>query len=50
MNKGDMMKVLGLTATAIGLVTSLVTDWVNAKILDERMDQKISEALAKQKD
>ena len=50
MNKGNMIKVLGLTATAIGMVATLVTDWVNAKILDERMDQKISEALAKQKD
>lgn len=50
MNKGTMIKVLGLTATAIGMVATLVTDWVNDKMIDEKIDEKISEALAKQKD
>lgn len=50
MNKGTMIKVLGLTATAIGMVATLVTDWVNDKMIDEKIDEKISKALAKQND
>lgn len=50
MNKGTMIKVLGFTATAIGMVATLVTDWVNDKMIDEKIDEKISKALAKQND
>lgn len=50
MNKGTMIKVLGLTATAIGMVATLVTDWVNDKMIDKKIDEKISKALAKQND
>ena len=47
MNKGTMIKVLGLTATAIGMVATLVTDWVNDKKTDEKIEEKLNEALAK---
>lgn len=50
MHKGTMIKVLGLAATAIGMVATLVTDWVNDKKMDEKIDEKICEALAKQND
>lgn len=48
MNKGTMIKVLGLAATAIGMGATLVIDWVNDKKMEEKMDEKISKALAKQ--
>ena len=48
MRKKHMIKVLGLAATAIGMVATLVTDWVNDKKMDEKIDEKICEALAKQ--
>lgn len=47
MNKGTMIKVLGLAATAIGMVATLVTDWVNDKKTDEKIEEKLNEALAK---
>ena len=43
-----MIKILGLSATAIGMVATLITDWVNEKKMDEKIDERICEALAKQ--
>ncbi len=40
------IKVIGLTATAIGMCATIATDWVNDKKIDEKIDKKVEEALA----
>lgn len=42
-----LIKILGIAATAIGIGATLVTDWVNDKKMDEKIEQKIIEALTK---
>ncbi len=45
-----LIKVLGLTATVIGVAATLVTDWVNEQKMDEKIEAKVNEALAKRDD
>ena len=47
MVNGKLIKVLGIAATAIGMCATLVTDWVNDKKMDEKIEQKVIEALTK---
>ena len=47
MVNSKLIKVLGIAATAIGMVATLVTDWVNDKKTDEKIEEKLNEALAK---
>jgi len=42
-----LIKILGIAATAIGIGATLVTDWVNDKKMDEKIEQKVIEALTK---
>ena len=42
-----LIKILGIAATAIGMGATLITDWVNDKKTDEKIEQKVIEALAK---
>lgn len=42
-----LIKILGIAATAIGMGATLVTDWVNGKKMDEKIEQKVFEALTK---
>lgn len=42
-----LIKILGIAATAIGMGATLVTDWVNDKTMDEKIAQKVIEALTK---
>ena len=44
---GKWIKILGLTATAIGIGATLLTDWVNDKKQDGLIEKKIIEVLAK---
>lgn len=44
---GAVIKGIGLTATVIGMGTSLITDWVNEKKMDEKIEEKVNEALAR---
>lgn len=44
------IKGLGIAATAVGLVASLATDWVNEKKMDEKIEEKVNEALAKREE
>ena len=46
---GKLIKILGIAATAIGMGATLVTDWVDGKKMDEKIEQKVIEALAKKK-
>lgn len=44
--KTNTIKVLGILATIIGFGTTLLTDWVAEKTMDEKIEEKINEALA----
>ena len=46
----NLIKILGIAATAIGIGATLITDWVNDKKLDEKIEQKVIEALTKIKE
>lgn len=46
MINGKMVKILGIVATVVGMGTTLLTDWVNEKKMDEKINEKIDEALA----
>jgi len=47
MINGKLIKVLGIAATVIGMGATLVTDWVNDKKMDEKIQEKVNEAFAK---
>lgn len=42
-----LIKVLGIAATVVGMGATLLTDWVNEKKMDEKIEEKVNEALAK---
>ena len=44
---GKLIKVLGIAATVVGMGATLLTDWVNEKKMDEKIEEKVNEALAK---
>lgn len=48
--KSKLIKVLGLAATVIGVAATFVTDWVNEQKMDEKIEEKVNEALAKRDD
>lgn len=48
--KSKMIKVLGLTASIIGVAATLLSDWVNDQKMDEKIEEKVNEALAKRND
>ena len=45
----NFIKVIGLVATIGGIAANLVSDWADEKTMDEKIDQKVSEALSKEK-
>lgn len=45
--KSKLIKVLGLTASVIGVAATLLSDWVNEQKMDEKIEEKVNEALAK---
>ena len=44
---GKLIKVLGIAATVVGMGATLLTDWVNEKKMDEKIEEKVNEAFAK---
>lgn len=46
MINGKLIKILGITATVVGMGATLITDWVNEKKMEEKIEEKINEALA----
>ena len=46
MNNAKLVKILGLVATAVGMGATLLTDWVNEKKMEEKIDERINEKLA----
>lgn len=46
-DKANIIKILGVAATVIGMGATLLTDWVNEKKMDEKIAEKVLEAIAK---
>lgn len=41
-----MIKIIGLIATAAGVGVNLLSEWVDEKKMDEKIEEKVNEALA----
>lgn len=50
MKNKNFIKCLGVAVTATGFGVSILTDWVNEKKMDEKIEEKVNEALAKKDD
>ena len=46
MINAKMVKILGIIDTAVGMGATLLTDWVNEKKMEEKIDERINEKLA----
>lgn len=46
MNNSKLVKILGLVATVGGIAATLLTDWVNEKKMDEKINECIDTKLA----
>lgn len=46
MINANMVKILGLVAATVGMGATLLTDWVNEKKMEEKIDECINEKLA----
>ncbi len=46
MKKFNLLKILGIAATVIGAGATLLTDWVDERKMEEKIEEKIGEALA----
>lgn len=42
---GKWIKILGIAATVVGMGMTLITDWVNDKKMNEKIEEKVLEAL-----
>ena len=42
MNNSKLIKILGMVATIGGVAATLLTDWVNEKKMDEKIDEAIN--------
>ena len=49
-DKSKVIKVLGIVASLIGVGTSLVSDWVNERKMEEEIDKKVNEAMARREE
>ncbi len=45
-----MIKAIGMAATIIGIGVNLLTDWVAEQKMDEKIEAKVNEALAKKEE
>lgn len=45
--KNNWIKILGVVTTIAGVVVSLASDYVNEQKMNERIEEKVGEALAK---
>ena len=50
MKNKNFIKAIGIAVTVIGCGVSILTDWVNEKKMDEKIEEKVNEALAKKDD
>lgn len=45
-----MIKGIGVAATIIGISVNLLTDWVNEQKVNEKIEEKVNEALSRKDD
>ena len=45
-----MIKAIGMAATIIGIGVNLLTDWVDEQKMDEKIEAKVNETLAKKEE
>ena len=45
-----MIKAIGMAATIIGIGVNLLTDWVDEQKMEEKIEAKVNEALAKKEE
>lgn len=43
----SIIKVLGTVATVVGLAANLLSDWVRNQQMNEKIEEKVNEAIAK---
>lgn len=43
---GKMIKIIGLIATVAGVGVNLLSEWVDEKKMDEKIEEKVNEAFA----
>ena len=46
MTNGKIIKTIGIAVTVIGFGVNILTDWVNEKKMEEKIDERINEKLA----
>ena len=46
MKNDKLIKIIGIVTTVVGVGVSLVSNWVNDKNLDMKVNEKIAKALA----
>ncbi len=47
MGSRSIIKVLGTAATIVGLAANLLSDWVKDRQMNEKIEEKVNEAIAK---
>ena len=46
-NPEKIIKIIGITANILGLGVKLISDWVAEKKMEETIEEKVNEAMAK---
>lgn len=46
----NVVKIIGLLATILGVGGTIVTDWVNDKKIEDKINRKVDEALAEREE
>lgn len=47
---GKTLKIIGMLATVLGLGLNLANNWIDDKKMEESVDKKVNEALAKREE
>lgn len=47
MKKIDALKVLGLAATGLGILATMISNYVSNKEMEKTVEEKVAEALSK---
>lgn len=49
-NKNKAVKFIGFAVTIIGIGVNLISDWVDERVMDDKIDEKVKAALAQKDD
>ena len=49
-NKSNLIKVIGMAATIIGMGASILSDWANEQKMNEKIKEEVNEALRKERE